>query len=258
VKDRGAAGSAAALFLLGLLSAGLAGAATFRVSPIQLSLTAKSTSGLLTISNESDETLRFQVAAYRWSQGAAGEMELEPTDDVVLFPRLLTLEAHRERKIRVGAAVAFAGTERTYRVFVEELPSAESVNPVTGKLGVRVLTRMGVPIFLKPSRTQAGGAIVNPTVEEGRLRFEVRNNGNVHLMLEAVNLRGTGEGGETVIEEQVDGWYVLAGGVRQYDLALPREECGRVRTLRIEARTENGTLSDRLELKPGACRPPNG
>jgi fimbrial chaperone protein len=258
VKRLGTTGSAVALFLLGLLTAGLAGAATFRVSPIQLSLTAKSTSGLLTISNESDETLRFQLAVFRWSQGATGEMELEPTDDVVLFPRLLALEPHRERKIRVGAAVAFAVSEMTYRVFVEELPSAENVNPVEGRVGVRVLTRMGVPIFLKPSRTQAGGAIVNPTVEEGRLRFQVRNNGNVHLMLEAVNLRGIGDGGQTVIEEQIEGWYVLAGGVRQYDMALPREECGRVRTLCIEARTENGTLSDRLELRPGACRPPNG
>jgi len=258
VNRRGAAGSAAALFLLGLLTAGLAEAATFRVSPIRLSLNARSTSGLLTISNESDEILRFQLAAFRWSQGATGEMELEPTEDIVLFPRLLTLEPHRERKIRVGAAVAFAVSERTYRVFVEELPSAESVNPVAGRGGVSVLTRMGVPIFLQPSRTQAGGAIADAIVEEGRLRFEVRNNGNVHLMLEAVNLRGIGDGGETVLDKQVEGWYVLAGGVRQFDLALPREECGRVRTLQIEARTENATLRDRLELKPGACGPPNG
>lgn len=244
--------------MLGLLTAALSGAATFRVSPIQLSLTASSTSGLLTVSNESAETLRFQLAAYRWSQGAGGEMELEPTEDVVLFPRLLTLEPHRERKIRVGAAVPFAGSERTYRVFVEELPSVEGENPVAGRFGVRVLTRMGVPIFLQPSQAQAGAAIVNPSVEEGRLRFQVRNNGNVHMMLEGVSLRGLADGGETLIDKQVEGWYVLAGGVRQFDVALPREECARVRTLRIEARTEKGTLSDRLELKPGACRPPNG
>jgi P pilus assembly protein, chaperone PapD len=185
-------------------------------------------------------------------------MELEPTEDVVLFPRLLTLEPHKERKIRVGAAVAFAGTERTYRVFVEELPSAESANLFSGGLGVRVLTRMGIPIFLQPAQARAAGAIVNPRVEQGRVTFQVHNNGNVHLMLETVNLRGIGEGGETVIDKQVEGWYVLAGGVRQYDVTLPREQCGHVRTLRIEARTENGTLSDRLDLRPGACRPPNG
>jgi fimbrial chaperone protein len=133
VKRRGAAGSAGALFLLGLLTAGLAGAATFRVSPIQLSLTAKSASGLLTISNESDETLRFQLAAFRWSQGAAGEMELEPTDDVVLFPRLLTLEPHRERKIRVGAAVAFAASERTYRVSSKSSHQRKASIPSRGR-----------------------------------------------------------------------------------------------------------------------------
>jgi fimbrial chaperone protein len=258
VKRRGKTGGVVVLLAFGLFPAGLVGATTFRVSPIALSLSASSTSGLLTISNESDETLRFQLAAYRWSQGTGGEMELEPTDDVVLFPRLLTLEPRKERKIRVGAVVAFAASEKTYRVFVEELPSAEVASPFSGVPGVRVLTRMGIPIFLRPSKAQANGAIVNPGVEQGRLSFQVRNNGNVHLMLETVSLRGIGEGGETVIDKQIEGWYVLAGGIRQYDLVLPPEECGRVRTLRIEARTESGILSDRLDLRPGACSPPTG
>jgi len=258
VKRRGKIGSAVVLLALGLFPTGLAGAATFRVSPVSLSLSASSTSGLLTISNESDETLRFQLAAYRWSQGTGGEMELEPTDDVVLFPRLLKLEPRRERKIRIGAVAAFEASEKTYRIFVEEIPSAENASLSSGIPGVRVLTRMGIPVFLRPSKAQANGAIVNPGVEQGRLSFQVRNNGNVHLMLETVSLRGIGEAGETVIDKKIEGWYVLAGGVRQYDLPLPPEKCGRVRTLRIEARTESGILSDRLDLRPGACGPPTG
>jgi fimbrial chaperone protein len=258
VTRRGNIGSVAAFLLLGLLPAGLAGAATFRVSPVALSLSASGTSGLLTISNESDETLRFQLAAYRWSQAPSGEMELAPTDDVVLFPRLLTLEPRKERKIRVGSVSAFGSSEKTYRIFVEELPSAEKASLTSGTPGVRVLTRMGIPVFLQPAKAQAGGAIVNTSVEQGRLSFQVRNDGNAHLMLETVSLRGIGEHGETVIDKQIEGWYVLAGGVRQFDLPLSSEKCDRVRTLRIEARTETKTLSDRLDLRPGACRPHNG
>ncbi len=258
MKRLGRTGSVVILLALGHFSVGLAGAATFRVSPVSLSLSASSTSGLLTISNESDETLRFQLAAYRWSQGTGGEIELEPTDDVVLFPRLLTLEPRKERKIRVGAVVAFGASEKTYRVFVEELPWAENATPLSSIPGVRVLTRMGIPVFLQPSKAETRGAIVDPSIEQGRVRFEVHNKGNVHLMLETVSLRGIGDGGETVIDKRIEGWYVLAGGVRKYDLVLPREQCSRVRTLRIEARTESGILSDRLDLRPGSCSPPNG
>jgi fimbrial chaperone protein len=259
IRNQGRAthpGVVATLFALVLLQAGLVSAATFRVSPVRLSLTASSTSGLLTLSNDSSETLRFQLTAFGWGEGSGGEMELAPTEEIILFPRLLTLEAGKERKIRVGAAAPFAAIEKTYRVFVEEIPSADS-RDASGS-GVRVLTRMGIPIFLRPSKLRAGGAIEQPSVADGRLRFAIRNGGNVHLVLQAVGLRGIGAAGETVLDQQLEGWYVLAGGVRQYDLPLPREQCGRVRSLRIEARTETGTLSDLLDVRPGACRSPGG
>jgi fimbrial chaperone protein len=249
-------GVVATLFGLVLLQAGVVSAATFRVSPVRLSLTASGTSGLLTLSNDSSETLRFQLTAFGWGQGPGGEMELAPTEEIILFPRLLTLEAGKERKIRVGASVPFAASEKTYRVFVEEIPSAD--RPDASGSGVRVLTRMGIPIFLRPPKPRAEGAIEKPGVEDGRLRFAIRNSGNVHLMLETVGLRGIGAAGETVLDQQLEGWYVLAGGVRQYDLPLPLEQCGRVRSLRIEARTETGTLSDLLDVRPGACGPPGG
>jgi fimbrial chaperone protein len=249
-------GVVATLIGLVLLRAAPLSAATFRVSPVRLFLTASGTSGLLTLSNESSETLRFQLTAFGWAQGPGGEVELTPTEEIILFPRLLTLEAGKERKIRVGATVPFAASEKTYRVFVEELPSA--YRPSASGSAVRVLTRMGIPVFLRPSKPLAGGAIEKPSVEDGRLRFAIRNSGNVHFMLETVGLRGIGAAGETVLDQHLEGWYVLAGGVRQYDLPLPLEQCGRVRSLRIEARTETGTLSDLLDVRPGACRSPGG
>src|SRR4029077_15634724 len=115
-------------------------AATFRVSPVRLALTAPSTSGLLTLSNDSSETLRFQLTAFGWGEAPGGEMELAPTEEIILFPRLLTLEAGQERKTRVGDGAAFAASEKTYRVFVEEIPSSDRPNDPGS--GVRVLTRM--------------------------------------------------------------------------------------------------------------------
>ncbi len=67
-----------------------ASAATFSVNPTQIYLSGRATSSLLTLRNDSTEMLRFQLSAFAWTQSAAGEIELGPTEDVVFFPALLT------------------------------------------------------------------------------------------------------------------------------------------------------------------------
>ena len=245
---------AAALTALALLHAGPATAATFRVSPVQLSLTASSTSGLLTLSNESPETLRFQLTAYRWAEDERGQMQLLPTEDLAVFPTLLTLEPGKERKIRIGTAASPAPSEKTYRVFVEELPSAADSGETAAGSRIKVLTRMGIPVFLKPPRTESGVEIAEAKIENARLRFLVRNSGNVHFTLQTVRAVATAGSGETVLDKQENGWYVLAGGTREYQWPLTPQECARVRTLKIEAQTDTGLVETRVEAPPGACR----
>ena len=244
----------APVFALALLAAGTASATTFRVSPVQLSLSASTTSGLLTLSNESQETLRFQLTAFRWDEDEKGQMQLQPTEDVAVFPTLLVLEAGKERKIRIGAATPLAPSEKTYRVFVEELPPLERPGEPPAPSQVRVLTRMGIPIFLRPSKTESGGEIADARLENGRLVFLVRNSGNVHFTLQTVRAQATGAEGETVLDKQDNGWYVLAGGGRQYAWPLSQSDCARVKSVRIEARTDSGVFETRVNAPPGACR----
>jgi fimbrial chaperone protein len=251
-KER--AGSVVAVFALVLLGAGTASAATFRVSPVQLSLSVSATSGLLTLSNESQETLRFQLTAFRWDESEKGQMELLPTEEIAVFPTLLTLEAGKERKIRIGAATSLAASEKTYRVFVEELPPVERPGEAPAPSQIRVLTRMGIPIFLRPSKTESGGEIVDARFENARLSFLVRNSGNVHFMLQTIRVQATGAAGETILDKQDNGWYVLAGGGRQYDWPVPQSDCARVKSVRIEARTDSGVFETRVNAPSGACR----
>lgn len=244
----------AAIFGLALLVAGPASAATFRVSPVQLSLSASATSGLLTLSNESTETLRFQLTAFHWAEDERGKMQLEPTEDIAVFPTLLVLEAGKERKIRVGAATPLASSEKTYRVFVEELPPAETSGGTPAATQVRVLTRMGIPIFLRPSKSESGGEIADARFENAGLRFLVHNSGNVHFTLQTVRVQAIGAAGETILDKQENGWYVLAGSGRLYEWPFSPETCARIKTVRIEARTDSGVFETRVNASPGACR----
>src|SRR5512141_1630359 len=94
--------TALSIVILGLVfQAEVMRASAFRVTPIQVELSGKS-SALLTLTNESGQPLRFQISAFSWSQAPNGDMQLNPTQDISFFPSLLTLKAGEERKVRVG------------------------------------------------------------------------------------------------------------------------------------------------------------
>lgn len=255
--SRARAIGAGLFFGFALGRAGVLSAAAFRVTPIQVALSSTTSSALLTLTNESSETLRFQVSAHAWTQGRKGEIELAPTQDIVFFPALLTLDAGKERKIRVGTSALAGAVEKTYRIFVEELPPAEQPKEsATPRSEVRVRTKMGIPIFLQPAaKPHVAGAIESPALEDGQLRFRVRNTGNVHFTLLSVWIKGTSASGETIFEKQAEGWYVLPGGIREYEIPVPPAECARVKVFALEAANERETMKARLDAPPGACAP---
>lgn len=241
----------AACAVLGLLGAAHAAASSFTVNPTQIFLAPKTTSALLTLRNESDETLRFQLTVFKWDQTPQGEMKLEPTQDIVFFPALLSLAPKEERKVRVGATTTFAASEKTYRIFVEELPSPGGTNAPTA---VKVLTKMGVPIFMQPARIQAQGSITDLAVKNGAFSFAVRNPGNVHFIPQAVKVQAFNAAGQPVLAKEMEGWYVLAGGTRVYELKLPSPDCRSIASMAVEVLIGTTTLKERLET-PAACSP---
>jgi len=157
----------AAGLALGLASG--AAATTYSVSPTRVVLTTAMRSQLVTIKNESDRPLRFQLSMMAWSQDPAGAMQLAPTEDVVYFPSLLTLEKGEERKVRVGTAVPAGSVERSYRLFIEELPPAE--RPDQSGV-VRILTRTSIPSsFSPPSPLRSPFWRAWPSLEAGSPSF---------------------------------------------------------------------------------------
>ena len=165
-------------------------------------------------------------------------MKLDPTQDITFFPALLSLKPGEERKVRVGAKTSATTVEKSYRMFFEELPPL--VTPVAPAQGaqVRILTKMGVPIFLTPGNPRGEGSISGAAVKGGKLTFDVRNSGNVHFSVHAVKVSGLAGDGTQLFEKQVDGWYVLPGTPRSYEVEIPAEFCQRVSRIAIQAQTD--------------------
>jgi len=241
--------------VLGLvLQAGTTAASAFKVTPVRVTFSGPS-STLLTLKNESDQPLRFQISSFVWSQDAKGAMQLTPTEDIVFFPALLSLNPGEERRVRVAATVAAKDVEKTYRIFFEELPPLE--RPESSGAQVRILTKMGIPIFVAPEKANAEPSIGSVKLEKGTLAFDVANSGNAHFALEGVKLQGVGANGEPLFDRQLEGWYVLAGMPRTYSVEIPAATCSKLRKIVIEAQTDisgKAPITKELEVTPSLCK----
>lgn len=226
-------------------------ASSFTVNPTRIMLTSKSASAMLSIRNESSETLRFQLTVFTWSQRSDGEMELAPTQDIIFFPALFSLAPKQERNIRIGAVTPFGATEKTYRIFVEELPALEAPPDASG---VRVLTRMGIPIFMRPFKPTVTIGLSGLGMSGGRFWFRVQSLGTVHVSPTQIRVTGSGPSGEVLFEQELPGWYILAGGIRLFNLELAPEKCQAVRRLRVDVKTDGGSVQERLETPAGVCK----
>lgn len=240
-----------AVAFLGLPGAAFADSA-FTVDPTRITLTAKAPTALLTVRNESSDPLRFQLSVFVWTQTPNGEMDLAPTEDIVFFPPLFEIGPRQERRVRIGTTVGFGAIEKSYRIFVEELPSSATKSASGAQ--VKVLTRMGIPIFMRPASPTSTVNLSDLGLQDGRVRFEVKNLGNVHVIPRAVRLAGVDAGGSRLFTQDLESWYILAGGARQYLVDLAGGECRNVRRLEVQITFESGSLTERLDTPVGVCR----
>jgi fimbrial chaperone protein len=233
-----------------LCQAGVAGAATYSVNPTRVVLTARATTALVTVRNDGDEPLRFQMSVFVWNQDARGQMQLAPTEDMIVFPLMMALQPKQERSVRVGAATPFGTTEKSYRLIIEELPPPERPGQPTG---VRVLTRMSVPIFLQPQSPKASASLTDVALGPGGLTFTLRNTGNVFFIPDAITVKAMDQHGIVLHERALEPWYVLAAGSRVFEVAVPRPLCEQVRSFAISVDIGKSSLKQRLETPASAC-----
>jgi fimbrial chaperone protein len=212
-------------------------------------LSSQSPSSLLSVRNDGGEKVRFQIAVFAWDQTSDGEMVLNPTEDLIFYPTLLVIEPGDERNIRIGTTHPLVSSEKSYRIFVEELPPVET----SEANGIRILTKMGVPIFIQPTKALVQGHLDRMRIQGSEFSFAVRNSGNVHFFPRAVRVKSVGFQGETFPEHQLQSWYILSGGTREYRVQIPRAECPKIQSLVVEVELEDKTLNENFSLPPDAC-----
>jgi fimbrial chaperone protein len=221
----------------------------FQVYPIRVYLNAGASSTLMTVKNDGAERLRLQVSVMAWDQNKQGEMILNPTEDIIFYPTLLTINPDDQRNLRVGTHPKEVSKERSYRIFVEELPPNEKLQ----SSGVRFLTKVSIPIFLQPRKVETKGVIDQLTLRKGELSFDIKNDGNVHIQPREIRVRGTSSDGGVQLDRKIPGWYVLTGGLREYRIDLPKNECLKIKDLKVEFEINEKPVNESYSVPADAC-----
>lgn len=225
-------------------------AGEFSVHPIRVELGPSARSGTIAVRNDGKHKLTFQMAAREWTQDDAGKDQYTDTSDLVFFPKLMAVESEQEGIIRIGIKNAALEQEKTYRLFIEELPSADAAVP---GVQLNVVIKFGAPVFVQPQRPQDGLDIGALSLSSGALSFAVRNTGNRHQMFRSIEVRGYDTGGQQVYGLVLADRYLLAGRAKPFTASVDAASCEKMAALEVDIRTDKGSARRKLDVTRAMC-----
>jgi fimbrial chaperone protein len=225
--------------------------AEFAVNPIRLDLGPAARNGAIAVRNEGKEPLGFQMQAMEWTQDAQGKDTYTETADLIFFPKIMTVEPGKETLLRVGVKNAVVPTEKTYRLFIEQMPGARTES--TPGAAVNVLIRFGAPIFVSPAAPRDGAEFTAASLAKGVLTLGVRNTGNRHQVVQGIELKGQDTQGNEVYSLMLADRYILAGTTKTYTATIPAAQCGRIAGLTVELKTDKLALKNKLDVNRAMC-----
>ena len=231
--------------------------ANFSINPTSLVLSGGVKSGAFSVINSGEDKLNCQIDVKEWSQDADGKDVYTETKDVVFFPKIMTVAPNEQRAIRIGIKGPLSVKEKTYRLFVEEIPSQKKAaeGKVSGKItaGLTIAFRYAMPVFVKPVREQESSIIEKVDMSKGVVRAVVRNTGNVHVKLLSVTFRGKAADGTELFSKKFAGWYILHDMSRLYEAKVLKEHCGNLAPIDVSAQAENFIANRTLNVQRKMC-----
>lgn len=227
-------------------------AGNWRVAPIKVFYDAKTRSEVVTVSNDGDQPLFLDIYAMEWTQDQNGQDIYQPATDLVFFPKHLTIEPKKERVIRTGIKTPPVSREKTYRLFIKEVPDRSQ----TAQTSVAIAIQFGVPIFAKPPQEKVTGAITEARIADSSLSLLLENHGNSHFRINTINVQGMLANGTPVFQESINGWYLLGGSARNLTIAIPPEKCRQLTILDIQVDADRIDFNRRIDVDPTMCTSP--
>jgi len=239
------------MFLCLFLITSMLSAASFDIKPVSVEFNDKVRLEKLVIKNVSDTDFPVQVHVYEWSQNEKGEDVYRETQDIVVFPKIMTIKKGEERYVRLGANVLPGIKEKTYRVYVEEMASEAKEQQGSN---IRLFMKVGIPIFITPhNKIDDKAEIESLSLDKGKIQLKVKNSGNSHFIVTGIDVHGLNAEGQEAFNRTIAGWYILSGMEKSYETDVPPGACGNISSYDIELKTSKTTIKKNLPADKSMC-----
>lgn len=163
-------------------------AASLRVSPVIIDLSAPTAASNIRVWNDAKRPINVQVRIFRWSQ-SNGVDTYTPATDVVVSPPISKLKPDGENIIRIVRTTKRAvKAEESYRLIVDELPDAGQRKSGT----VNLVIRHSIPVFFSQPGTADANATWSVRRRSGGYQVTVSNKGGKRLRVSDLSLQGSG------------------------------------------------------------------
>jgi fimbrial chaperone protein len=233
------------LLVLAWLASCSVAAAEFTVTPIRVDLQRGARSAAVTVANDAATALRMELRLMEWTQDAEGKDVHRPSDELVYYPRQMTLQPGERRLVRIGRKAPAAAAERTFRLYLDELPGAPGLTPATS--GLTFTIRFALPVFVEPAQETVRGAIDSISMRDGKVNVALRNAGNRTFRIASVAIRGG------AFTAEAAGWYLLPGAARVHTFEIPPEVCRSLRRIEIAVKADGVSLEGGLDVDTAMC-----
>lgn len=210
--------SAALVMATALVLPQLAPAASLQVAPVRVALTPARPVASIAVGNGDEVEIAVHAEVMVWSQ-ENGRDVYEPTREVLVNPAIFRVPAGGQQIVRLGLQEAQGPLERSYRVYLRQLPRDQAAPREPGAaVQVQTLLRIGVPVFMPPTtvRVETAWRLLAPPA--GGYALAMDNTGTEHLQLLRLVVRR--ENGTELLRQSFS-LYVLAGRSATLPLALP-------------------------------------
>ena len=124
-------------------------------------------------------------------------------------------------------------SEKTYRLYLKELPV---IKP--GEMALKFSLTMGVRIFIRPAKEIKKTSLEKLAFSEGVFSVKVRNSGNTYINVGDITAFGLDSQGKEVFKTTGDGWYILAGAAKAFNVGIPLKDCQKAFKLDVTVEVE--------------------
>lgn len=235
--------AALAAALTATLGVALGGAAalgqSLTVLPVNIEMPPAQKAATLTVINQGDAETSVQVRALAWSQ-QGGQEQLSPSDEVMASPPIATIAAGGTQVVRLVLRRAPQDREATYRLLLDQIPSAAA--PGT----VRIVLRLSIPVFAEPAIRAVPRLRFQVESHAGQAYLVQVNDGAKHEKLRDLALT-TGSGVTVPLAADASP-YLLAGTTSRRRIANAASLPTAGGSVRLAAHGDSGAIDERVPV----------